>query len=619
MELLNDHIKEYLEYYISTQSNPEFAILLKGKWGSGKSWFIRNFIDKHQDKNFLYVSLYGVITTKEIEERIFEQLHPILSSKTAKIAGSILRSIIKTTIKIDINSDKKDDVSILSQIPDLKLPDYLTDTNKKVLIFDDLERCSLSINTVLGFINQFVENQDQRVILIANEEELILKFSEDKNTGSETLYLKIKEKLIGQTFEIRTDLDTAIDCFIDNLQNNNDCKLQLNKKKLLLKNILNDSKYPNLRHLRQTILSFERFWNYIPSEAFIKDLLIEHIIHIFFTASFQIKQGNVEESKLESKFNSTIQNLIYSEKSIISYSFKGVYHMPFEIKLLQDFFVYGKMEESEFHNSILNGYYFFDSKTPNWQKLWYFIKLEEEEFKNLFSLVLKNFKNREINNVLELIQITGMFLNFSKSKIINISKETILSSANKNLENISKFLILDYSQIKNFDSHFLNTGSHNLGYYSLDDKEFEQFKNIALNILRKGNTPSYPLLAKNLMIELKSNLKLFTEKIFEGNSNHSIYSNIPIFIHFEIPKFLKILYSLKNQEIILLSDALEDRYQHTLLREELAEEKDWLIELKSKIELDMVNFNKKIKKHNIQTFFIPALEKSIELFKTKYH
>ena len=153
---------------------------------------------------------------------------------------------------------------------------------------------------------------------------------------------------------------------------------------MLLKNILNDSKYPNLRHLRQTILSFERFWNYIPSEAFIKDLLIEHIIHIFFTASFQIKQGNVEESKLESKFNSTRQNLIYSEKSIISYSFKGVYHMPFEIKLLQDFFVYGKMEESEFHNSILNGYYFFDSKTPNWQKLWYFIKLEEEEFKIYF-------------------------------------------------------------------------------------------------------------------------------------------------------------------------------------------------------------------------------------------
>ena len=44
--------------------------------------------------------------------------------------------------------------------------------SKRVIIFDDLERCSIPINDVLGYINKMVEHDKQKVIIVANEHEL---------------------------------------------------------------------------------------------------------------------------------------------------------------------------------------------------------------------------------------------------------------------------------------------------------------------------------------------------------------------------------------------------------------------------------------------------------------
>ncbi|MFC2996089.1 P-loop NTPase fold protein [Acinetobacter sichuanensis] len=36
----NKHIEEYFDYYFNTKKNFEYAVLLNGAWGSGKTWFI---------------------------------------------------------------------------------------------------------------------------------------------------------------------------------------------------------------------------------------------------------------------------------------------------------------------------------------------------------------------------------------------------------------------------------------------------------------------------------------------------------------------------------------------------------------------------------------------------
>ena len=41
-----------------------------------------------------------------------------------------------------------------------------------VLIFDDLERCNVPPNIVLGYINKFVEHKNCKCIIVANQKEI---------------------------------------------------------------------------------------------------------------------------------------------------------------------------------------------------------------------------------------------------------------------------------------------------------------------------------------------------------------------------------------------------------------------------------------------------------------
>jgi hypothetical protein len=36
----NQHISDYLNDYVDPKTKPEHAVLINGKWGSGKTWFI---------------------------------------------------------------------------------------------------------------------------------------------------------------------------------------------------------------------------------------------------------------------------------------------------------------------------------------------------------------------------------------------------------------------------------------------------------------------------------------------------------------------------------------------------------------------------------------------------
>ena len=41
---MNKHITDYLDKYLKL-SKPDFAVMIKGEWGSGKTYFIKKYID----------------------------------------------------------------------------------------------------------------------------------------------------------------------------------------------------------------------------------------------------------------------------------------------------------------------------------------------------------------------------------------------------------------------------------------------------------------------------------------------------------------------------------------------------------------------------------------------
>ena len=47
--LMNEHIESFLNHYIDLAIAPEYAVLLTGEWGSGKTFFIKNFLESKKD------------------------------------------------------------------------------------------------------------------------------------------------------------------------------------------------------------------------------------------------------------------------------------------------------------------------------------------------------------------------------------------------------------------------------------------------------------------------------------------------------------------------------------------------------------------------------------------
>ena len=63
----------YLRYYCEPSNVLDYAVMVKGKWGAGKTYLINLFIDelkrRGRDK-ILYVSLYGVTSFRQIDDAL---------------------------------------------------------------------------------------------------------------------------------------------------------------------------------------------------------------------------------------------------------------------------------------------------------------------------------------------------------------------------------------------------------------------------------------------------------------------------------------------------------------------------------------------------------------------
>lgn len=72
-------VNELVLRYI-TEKDANYAILIKGEWGIGKTFLIKNSVisyvkqksDKH--KNVIYISLYGIRDLQELENRMMNSI-----------------------------------------------------------------------------------------------------------------------------------------------------------------------------------------------------------------------------------------------------------------------------------------------------------------------------------------------------------------------------------------------------------------------------------------------------------------------------------------------------------------------------------------------------------------
>lgn len=185
------------------------ALMVTGPWGCGKSYFFDHILfEKLKVKNFkpLRVSLFGLSSLSDLSKNIISEYADYLTdNKILKKIADGGANLVKFAdkIKLPFVSDYLDLKGIFGSGKAL----YKLLSEDVVICLDDLERAieKYDINDLLGVINELVENQHLKVIVIANKE-YIDKQQCQKNdcaaSSHEVFYEKVIEKVLHFTPDI---------------------------------------------------------------------------------------------------------------------------------------------------------------------------------------------------------------------------------------------------------------------------------------------------------------------------------------------------------------------------------------------------------------------------------
>ncbi|MBW3692487.1 P-loop NTPase fold protein [Aeromonas dhakensis] len=559
---VNHHIEMNLEHYFSLHE-PEYAFLITGSWGVGKTYFIDSVIESTEQKNekikIVKISLFGLKRSSEINDLIFQSFHPILGSKGMRMAGNIFKSAIKLGLKVDLDSDGKPDgqVEFKSENIFSEIIERLKNNKENgfVLILDDLERTDISITEILGYINYIVEISKQKVVLIANE----------SNISEKEKYNLFKEKVVGKTFEVKHDFDEFINATV---QKHPSCDLSGNVE--IIKDIYEKSKLKNLRKIKRSIENFEYLISHI-DEYKSNDEFYKNLIRCYFSLSMEIATGNINEEAIRNKFpfnrvnadEKLFENSGLTSKEIYENYFKG-YPQLYSGDAWCDFLYKGDIEKI---TSLTKDLVYFNKDKNNvkddplWLKLWYYNKLELDEFNKLLHEMEDDFKSLKEYELPIYLHIVSLMIFFIKNGLGSLSIQDVKNTVN---QYAVKFKTSPHWKQSYIGKKGRINGS---GYGYICDEDGDNDFDFCRELIRSENEKSY--LAeeaehtKNKIIEATSHLfNEFNDTTFK--SSYEEYKYEPIFKHIDPTEFTHVILNKCNNEISTFNQHLFARYTESM-------------------------------------------------------
>lgn len=253
---LNKYIIHYLEH-----DRTHSAIMLSGPWGSGKSHYIKhNLIPALKKSNgekdrSIVVSLYGIQDTSEISKEIYIELRSRWISREARntemfqTGKSVVKAIFRGLpgfLNFDIKISDEDLNNIYKTV----------DLSNKLIILEDIERSTIDIIELLGYVNSLVEQDNVKILIVANEDALLsYQWSEADEYGNREKiysedskkYLRAKEKTISDTIQFHPNYDEALKEIIFSFRNDQLANYATQEHIDEIRKMLDDLRYKNLR------------------------------------------------------------------------------------------------------------------------------------------------------------------------------------------------------------------------------------------------------------------------------------------------------------------------------------------------------------------------------------
>ncbi len=409
--------KQLSEYINNKLYN--YAFLIKGQWGAGKSYFLKEFIKKNENsKIFINVSLNGLCSINDIDIKIIQHIN-------TKIGKEMLKDVTFKDLKKQVNTkniSKLFNKDIPSLIVDSIL-DVITDKLNKndiVLIFDDVERCNIKFKTLFAYINYYVEIQEMKVILLINES-AIKKNKEEYN--------KIKEKIIGHSIEYIPDVKSIYLNIINNIEDINLKNFFENSVETFLLEV-NSQNHLNIRTLQFIIDKFLNFYNIVlKNSEFTNDTeIIEEIYAYLIYVCISYKEGKslYNWKELEYGYISIKEKPSFSDyklgfKFIDEYVDKGFIDSNLILNTLR-IYKESRLPNNDSFKILKNNYWEFEDIT-----VYNYINNIKQK------LIDKNYKSSNILDILLLLlKLKEYGYNININEYLDYFKEIITFDVNNN-------------------------------------------------------------------------------------------------------------------------------------------------------------------------------------------
>ena len=510
---MNKHVEQYLNYFLGLPVSPNYAVMVTGQWGAGKTRLVKKICESNSaNLKVYYISLYGLSSTKQVDDLVFACLHPVLSNKKIKAGAKVLMSALKltTSLNLDINAGGNKETTASASVPQIDLSAFISDDEKKsksVFIFDDFERCSMVPEEALGYVNYYVEHLGAKVLIVSNPK----KIEGDK-------FSNLKEKVIGQELHVIADFDSALDTFVLELLSNDECKQSVTANKDNIKRIFNEAGYNNLRALRNSILQFSRFYKALPEKAKSHEQFISELIGDFFPLSFEHLNG-ADLSLLE------YRQLISDNKDFTKRFDKYKNFEIFKVAthhsdLWRHFFIKGLVRVCLLESYVTSHHLFATDATPAWIKLWNWRYLNQERLSEILLLIQKQLDNKEIAEVGVILHIFGTQMLLVSLGFEFKSIETLCQEAKNYINSIR-----DRVESNVFAEAHIGMRSYG-GFGYPDIKEFNELFDYAESLKTELIKESYPEQATQLLAKLKEEN---TNSLYELFDYSGSFAKFPVF------------------------------------------------------------------------------------------
>lgn len=646
MHLSDEQITALLIEYVSDERYQQ-AILIDGDWGSGKTHFIQERLlsglkDCFPDpkRSAYYISLYGMENFSQIMDEIYAaSLEDYFDKKLGDGKGEKIHRGMNFAVKLLSTGLKYFSIDTA----DLPTPSEFLKLKNAVLIFDDLERCNIDVNQLFGFMNNLVEHNNIKVIIVANQTEIgkvkmseylpqkysvvlnkrlklmpengsateqqkndcmgidrqnLLKYTE-QIFSEDALYEKVKEKLIGLTIYYQADLKRIYESIISKYVVNESEREYLNAEKELILTIFERKQHYNIRTLIFAVMALDKLLKIIEKITFQPQEYIgiqkRQIINYVVELSIHLKTAKKPYSWSNSTAQSGMINLTsdspYSwENRIYGYKFVDEYLLNrfLDAASIQSHILFLMLEQK----SIDENHAFINALKYNLLYSWW--ELEDSQIEQLLKDILQELSEMKYHP------------RYFKNMIITLMQ---LNYHGFNGIDFKRYVDLMELRLEQKEDEFKNESLHVLS----DDKVFvADYMKIAqplLTIIENKERKAKEIINDSLKID-KSWGDVFYKGCCDNKQNY--LSDKKFFFYLEPEKIIGRIKGSSVKDLYLFLDGIKEVYSFSNLNDFFKADIEHIAETIDKLNIEQLS-EEKITKKLVLTKLYDKLQESLKL------